>query len=183
MDAPSDGRTPAEILAEAASFYWEVAELDLDEVDPDDHVAVLRKAFTESDCNDFAWMLHAMTGWPMVRASYQLSKMDTGHHTMVRAPDGRLLDVRGYASEAQMARRCYGMKGALVTFAETEPGRPLALDEIDEDGFSEGLQRLAGIIRSLPGRPFQSQDFREMSLRPVEGVDVPMQGPDAAPGP
>lgn len=174
-------KTPAEILAEAASFYWEVAELDLDEVDPDDHVAVLKKAFTESDCDDLAWMLNRMTGWPVVRATYQVDDWGWGHHSMVRAPDGRLLDVRGYATETVTARRCCGRKGIHVTFTEVEPQRPFALDEVDDEGFSEGLRRLAGVIRSLPHAPFQGKAFRAMSLRPVEGVDEPM--PDAPPTP
>jgi len=177
-----DGRTPGEILAEAASYYWEVAEVDIDKVDPDDHVAVLKAAFTESHCDDLAWMINRMTGWPTVRASYQMPGWGWGHHTMVRAPDGRLLDVRGWADEATAARRCCRRKDVLVTFSECEPKEPQGM-WADDEGHVQEAARLAAVVRSLPHAPFRSKAFQEISMRPLEGVDVPLPEDGPAPGP
>ena len=165
-------------LAEAAAHYWVVAELDLDEADPDDHVAVLRKAFTESDCDAFAWMLHRMTGWPVVKATFQHPSWGFGHHSLVEAPDGRLLDVRGFQDRATAARRCCRMKDVAVSFSEAPAEEPVTL-VYDDAGVSDEAVRIAAVIRNLPYAPFSSRSFREMSSRPVEGVDVPMAAPPA----
>ena len=46
-------------------------------------------------------------------------------------------------------------------------------DDFDDDGIESGMKRIASVIRSLPYAPFDTPEFREMSSRPIQGVDLP----------
>ncbi len=95
----------AAVLAEAAEHYYEVNALHEDEdLDPGDHLAVVLRNFTSSDCDAFAGVVAEMTGWPTVRASWTAGD-DFGHHALVEAPGGRLFDATGFTDEAALRRR------------------------------------------------------------------------------
>lgn len=61
-----DASTPPsarQSLAELADWYWGVAELyECEDLDPDDHPAVVVRASTSSDCGQFACAPAHMTG-------------------------------------------------------------------------------------------------------------------------
>ena len=168
-----------EALREAADWLYDACWLYEDEdLDPDNSIAVIKRAYTSSDCDDFAWMLNLMTSWPVVRATWQISDWGFGHHSLVRAPDGRLLDVRGLTDEATAAKRCCRRKDIEVKFTEV-PAKPLNdYDGFDDDGFEPDMQRLAAIVRNLPYAPFNTPDFQQLSLRPLAGVDRPQPQSD-----
>lgn len=163
---------PLAILAEAADWYYDVAGLHEDEdLDPGDHLEVVRRAFASSDCDDFSFILSKMTEWKCVRASWQIPDWGFGHHSLVMAPDGRLLDVTGWTDEAELSKRYGGRKGVKVTLAEAEATPSIGFDNYDETGIESGMARIAGVIRCLPYSPFCDDWFREMTLRPLEGAD------------
>lgn len=162
------------ILAEAAHFYYTAAELYEDEdLDPDDHLEVLKRAFASSDCDAFASVLARKTGWDTVRFSWTIPDWGFGHHTLVKSPDGRHLDVTGWTSAQQLSKR-YGAKkhGYSITEAppfEAEPG------EVDDDGFDVDLKRIAAVIANLPYAPFDQAEFRLLCAEhELEGADFPI---------
>lgn len=78
-------------LQEAVSYFYEACDLFEDgDLDRDDHLAVFQRAFLTYDCDDFAWMLSHITGWPPVRTEWENSGHGRGHHTLVKNP-GRLV--------------------------------------------------------------------------------------------
>lgn len=175
------------ILAEAATWYYDVCELYEDEdLDPDDHLEVIRRAFCSSDCNEFAAVLGEMTGWQTVIMSWQDAEQEFwGHHTLVRSPEGQLLDVTGWVTEKELKKR-YGLGGARLKpeFKDAEPMSCMLGIEI-ENGIDENKQRIASVIRALPWGPFNEPWFQEITGRPLPGVDVPLPGdePSASPRP
>lgn len=73
------------------------------EQSPEDHAllhSLHRGGFLEGECYAFAIALHRGLGWPMVG----LMKDDVIWHAGVRAPDGRIHDVRGLLSEEDFGR-------------------------------------------------------------------------------
>lgn len=65
--------------------------------------------YTEGDCWALALALHRMTGWPMTALGYadedSTPYSERGWvHVVVRAPDDRLLDVRGLRDEESCAK-------------------------------------------------------------------------------
>lgn len=170
----TDGERPSAqaVLEEAADWYMAVADLD-GEVDPDDALAVIKLAFSASDCDDFSWMLNQMTGWPVVRATWNIPDHGFGHHSLVRMPDGRLLDVNGISTEAVAARRCCRRKGVEVLFSKVPPHPLSEFDDHGDDGIEPQMKRIAGVIRCLPYAPFDTETFKVMSMAPIPGVDVP----------
>jgi hypothetical protein len=91
---------PLEVFREAADWYFDVCSLyEDDDLDPDDHLEVIKRAFTSSDCDAFAYILNLMTGWQPVRVAW-VTRDGFGHHTLVRSPNGGLLDVGGWTDEA-----------------------------------------------------------------------------------
>jgi hypothetical protein len=169
---------PAEVLREAAAHYYEVCELyEDDDLDPDDHLAVIKRACTSSDCDEFSGILHAMTGWPVVRPIWEIPDWGLGHHSLLRAPDGRLLDVTGWTDIRKLERRYGGRKGVRITLAEASvPPRTYSFPEDDA--------LLASVIRSLPHAPFGTKAFRAITCAPVPGVDGAFEDPcEPATGP
>lgn len=164
-------------LREAALYYYEVCELYEDEdLDPDDHLEVVARAFTSSDCDAFAHVLSAMTGWERVTFTWQVPDWGCGHHTLVRSPEGRLLDARGW-TDLDGLRKRYGAKSG--TLGEPRPYGDIG--PVDDEGFDEDLRRVAGVIRALPQAPYQEEAFKTASARPVPGVDEPYPDEEAAP--
>jgi hypothetical protein len=162
---------PETLKAAAEHFYESCLLWEDEDLDPADHVEVLLRAFRSSDCDDFAEVLGQATGWDTVRMTWLTRHGEAGHHALVRAPDGRLLDAAGWTSRAALVR-LYGAVHESVTLAT---GRPtgVSLGELDDDGFDEGLSRILGVIRSLPHAPYRDGWFRDLVARPVEGADVP----------
>jgi hypothetical protein len=162
---------PAEALREAAEWLYDVCELYEDEdLDPNDHVAVIQRAYTSSDCDDMAYMLSLMTGWQTVRMTWTF-RGGFGHHTLVRSPDGRLLDVQGWTDEPSLRKR-YGKAAKTARFTDVTAEPSIGFDNFDESGIEEGMVRLAGVIRSLPYSPFSDLIFKVLTGRPVIGVDL-----------
>jgi hypothetical protein len=181
---PNIQKTPVEILAEAADHLYEACELYEDaDLDPDDHMAVIKRAYSTSDCDDFAWMVHLMTDWQVVRAVWPTPDGMAGHHSLVRAPDGRLFDVGGWTDEAKLTRKYLSKRGvaagARISLSDGEASPLNDFNEVDDaTGLEEGMVRLASVIRALPHAPFGTRAFRALANRPIEGVDLPL--PDEA---
>jgi len=177
----SDQEAPAlptlETLADDAAFLLS------DDFDGEEYERFIEKSpaekvrhfFCSSDCDAFAVALHRMTGWP-IRA---LSSPDHGPvHRFVEAPDGRFLDAGGWTSLDGMKKR-YGIRKALLT----EPfGEEIASGYIEDDffdGYESALGKAVAAIRQLPWAPFDEPEFREITARPVAGVDFPAFDDDA----
>ena len=160
---------PDDVLAAAAAHYHAAAGLDEDgDLDPRDHVEVLVRAFTTSNCDDFAHVLALATGWPTVRMTWPIPGWGPGHHALLRAPDGRLLDARGWTDEAGLRRR-YRAPEAL--FEDALPS-PQSLGQwVDEDGTDEDVARIAGVLRALPHAPYSEGWFRTLVMAPIPGAD------------
>lgn len=171
-----------EILEKAASWFYEVCSLyEDDDLDPDDHLEVIKRALTSSDCDDFAWMLHQVTGWQVVQAAWTVPNEGFGHHTMVRSPDGRLLDGSGWTDEETLRGNYIPRRSkAKLGLADIRPPEPLWLDmdlanadcsepEFDANGNSNddtSLVHMLNLIRNLPYAPFDTPEFKVMSLAP-----------------
>lgn len=183
-EAVLQAKSPEEILAAAADELFDACDLsEDDDLDPDNHVEVIKRAYASSDCDDFAWMLHRMTGWQVVRATWQIPDWGFGHHTLVRSPEGRLLDVCGWTDEEALRKRYLGRKKTEMAFADAEPSPTGSFDEIEDDGTECQMTLIAGVIRNLPHAPYSTPEFRELTGRPLEGVDLPLPGEGPAPGP
>lgn len=88
-----------DVLAEASKCLFIACGLYEDEdLSPDNHLDVIQRAFTSSDCQDFSWMVHLMTGWPCVRATWSMPDLGWGHHSLIRDPEECLFDVCGCTS-------------------------------------------------------------------------------------
>ena len=169
---PSTDAEKAEILREAADWYIHVCDL-WDDVDGNDDIAVLRLAFTESDCDDFSWILNAMTGWQVVTAVWTTRDGDLGHHSLVRSPDGRLLDACGWCGPTDLAVRYTGRRNGRIRFSDVEAVPSMEPQDWDDEGMSATVSRLVGVVRSLPGEPFATEEFGTASSLPVVGADIP----------
>lgn len=168
-------------LSELANWYYYTADLarEDDELLPesfwesDEGIRVmLTRAFTSSDCGDFAVMLHEMTGYPLMNL---LGPDGFPIHTFARTPDGLALDVLGVSTDADVARR-YGFEGNTPPTTAITPDQAcgyLPSDEWTDDGFDERAVRLSAIIRQLPWAPFNTPEFKAMTHRPLAGVDFP----------
>ena len=174
-------------LTELADWYWETLNPDMaEDLDPDDHEVVVRKAFMHGACGPFAAVLHEMTGWQLVN----LSSPSLGEvHSLVRAPDGRLLDAAGWMTESSIAKR-YGLRKP--TFTDVTIERLMGLDSMDYEehgddgeptGFFRGQSMVVSSVRALSGAPFDEPWFREMSCREMLGVDTPLRRETVIPKP
>lgn len=142
-------------LSEIAEYYYDVAELYEDEdLDPADHLEVVKRAFTSSHCDDFAAVLSDMTGYPVVNASWTIPGFGFGHHAMVRAPDGRALDVSGWVDEDALRKR-YGVKKT-GEMAWKDGHGPSTVDVQPEE--ADMMRVLVGL---LPYAPFDEPSFRK----------------------
>ena len=159
-------------LAAAADWLWSTCELDNHEdLDPDDHVAIIKRAYSSSDCDDFSYALHTMTGWPVLQATWIHKDYGVGHHSLVISPDGRLLDVNGWTTEYEVARRYRPRSPNKVVFKQVKPVPMMEDDDHNEKGISDTATLRTWVIRCLPYEPFDQADFQVMSMIPVEGVD------------
>lgn len=103
--------------------------------------------YCHADCDDFALVLHEITGYPIVGLSHP-SKGPI--HRLVEAPDGRFIDAKGYVSIDDLKRR-YRLKSLQVYI---NAGGCATINSDDE---------IADIIRAMlhfPEDPFQGVEFR-----------------------
>jgi hypothetical protein len=143
--------------------------------DPDNHPAVLVHAFTKfcDSSRDFAYVLHLLTGWPMMAVGIQTDDTGSSEISFVRNPDGRLLDASGWVDEpAVLARGDVLINGFSPVIVKPLPGSPL--DDFDEEtGCEKRLKEIADVIRAFPHSPFREPWFRAMTFRKLAGVDQP----------
>jgi hypothetical protein len=142
--------------------------------DPDNHPAVLVHAFTKICVwsRDFAYVLHLLTGWPMMAVRILTDDAGSSETSFVRIPDGKLLDASGWVDEAALlARRDVLTDGFSPIIVSARPGSQL--EEFDENGREMLLKEIADVIRALPHAPFLEPWFRAMTFRKLPGVDVP----------
>lgn len=144
------GRT----LAEAADYFYDACELWEDEdLDRDDTIEVLTRAFRSSDCDDYAAALSRMTGWDIVMMQWQIPDWGFGHHSLVRDPDGRLLDVGGWTDEEAL-RTHFGIgRKTSVTWREGHFSSPM----YDDD---ESSTLIETVVRNLPSLPYADPAFQ-----------------------
>lgn len=142
-------------LREAATFFYESCCLWEDEdLDPEDTLEVLKRAFMSSDCDAFAAVLAEMSGWGIVTMTWQIPNWGFGHHALVRAPGIGLLDITGWTDETRL-RKAFGIgKATDVSFKE---GSSLSPDADDEDA----VAMIRSVIRNLPYAPFNETVFRQ----------------------
>jgi hypothetical protein len=83
--------------------------------DPDNYPAVLVHAFTKICVwsRDFAYVLHLLTGWPMMAVRILTDDVGSSETSFVRNPDGRLLDASGWVDEAALLRRLQPPRAAI----------------------------------------------------------------------
>lgn len=168
--------SPDEVLAESAAFHYEACGLYEDEdLDPADSLAVLKRAFGSSDCDAYADALSRMTGWELVRMSWT-GRDGFGHHTLVRHPDGDLVDVEGIATEDSLRRR---YRAPTAVFAQAESLMSSSSGELLEDGRDADLLRLASTIRAFRHDLYGTVEFMTLANREIGGIDTPEP---AAPG-
>lgn len=165
-------------LTDAAAHYYVAMLLFEDEdVDPDDHLGVVRTAFSSADCDDFAFAVREATGCAIVRIDWIDRGGGYGHHTLNRTNDGRLFDVHGWTDAAALRRR-YGIpKNGAVLPQETDilPGDAFSCGEIVED-----LKRIASILPLLPDGPFADGAFPDAAARLSAAADTfaePVESP------
>lgn len=157
-------------LSEVADYYFEVCELYEDEnLDPEDHATVIERAFMSSDCDDFAWIMNEITGYQVVRVSWQIPDWGYGHHSVVRDNSGDLIDVRG-VTNLESIRKHFGIKPSVqLNVRDVDPTVPSTFDMEPDD---HGFQMLIAAVRSLPHPPFNSTDFTSKLDQLVERLHV-----------
>jgi hypothetical protein len=144
-------------IEQVSAFFHEACGLSADpSIDPDDHMAVIDASFLSSDCDDFAWVLSKITGWPARTAIWNMGMCQSGHHSVVEAPDGRLLDVTGWTDMAAIAKRV-GKEERLVTLHEFRHF-PFNFSVFADDDYMEAL---LGVFDVVDREPFKSVEFRD----------------------
>jgi hypothetical protein len=142
-------------IKEVSAFFHEACGLSNDpSIDPDDHTAVIDAAFLSSDCADFAWVLSKITGWTAKTAIWNMGMCQSGHHSVVEAPDGRLLDVTGWTDATAIAKRA-GKDERLVTLHEFRH-YPFNFSEYADDEFMEAL---LAVFEVVDREPYNGSDF------------------------
>lgn len=156
-------------LKDAAEWYYDVCGLyEYEDIDPDDAVAVLKRAFTSYDCGYFAYALNCLTGFPVHNMTCEHGLM----HSVVRHPDGRYLDVCGWVTPEDLCRR-YGVTQCALSPVEPEYALGCILGDDVEDGIDTNLSRVVSVIRALPYSPFSDEIRLLIKSTSVEGVDYP----------
>jgi hypothetical protein len=145
-------------LGEIASWYYDVCELYEDEdLNPKDHMKVIERAFMSSDCDDFAWLLHEITGHQVVKVTWQNASLGFGHHSVVRDSEGHLIDVQGETTLDKI-RSHFQIKSSIKLNAnEAKPQEPVTFEIDIEDS---GMRNLVGAMRLLPHPPFNTAEFQ-----------------------
>jgi hypothetical protein len=146
-------------LSEISSWYYDVCELYEDEdLDPNDHMKVIERAFMSSDCDDFAWLLHEVTGFQVVKVTWQDPNWGVGHHSVVRDNEGKFIDVRG-ETDLDGIRSHFRVKPAIkLNENDANPQEPSTFDIEIEDS---GMRNLVGVMRLLPHAPFNTAEFQD----------------------
>jgi len=157
-------------LGELASWYYDVCELYEDEdLDPTDHMKVIERAFMSSDCDDFAWLLHEVTGYQVVKITWQIPNWGFGHHSVVRDEEGKFIDVRG-KTDLDGIRSHFRVKTSVeVKISEAEAKEPSTFNLDIEDS---GMKNLVEVMRLLPHSPFNTADFQKKLNDFVARLDV-----------
>lgn len=133
-----------EILQEAADFYYEAACLHEDvDLDPEDHLEVVLRAFLSSDCDAFAQVLSDMTGWPTSVVTWSVPVFGFGHHTVCVSPDGSFVDIAGRLTLDEMAER-YGVEKSALKVGP-EGGQMLSGVDLDDEG-RDRIERVIGVF-------------------------------------
>ncbi len=137
-----------ETLKELADWYFDLCELwQFESLDADDHLEVLKYAFTCSDCGPFAAVLHEVTGWQVVN----MGQSPFAVHSLNRTSDGRLVDAYGWVTEAQLRKRYRKPK---LLLNDVEVGEAMGLCSLDEDE-SIRIMQCMQCMQFLPDGPFQ----------------------------
>lgn len=145
-------------LGEIASWYYDVCELyEDDDLDPHDHMKVIERAFMSSDCDEFAWLLHEVTGLQVVRIAWKIPNWGFGHHSVVRGGDGKFIDVRGETDLDEIRAHFRIKSSTRLNISETEPQEP----SFDVDMEESGMKNLVGVMRLLPHAPFNTTEFQQ----------------------
>lgn len=152
--------TDTKTLAAAAEYFYDACELWEDEdLDRDDTLQILKRAFRSSDCDDYAAVLSRMTGWDVVTMTWQVPGHGFGHHALVKDPDGRLLDVGGWTDE-QALRKAFGIrKNWIMTWHEGHISSPMYDDE------DEAVELIEAVIGELPYAPYSEAAFQFSLIR------------------
>jgi hypothetical protein len=146
-------------LAQIASYYYHVCELYEDEdLDPNEHLKVIERAFMSSDCDDFAWLMHEVTGYQVVKVTWQDPGWGFGHHSVVRDEENNLIDVRGRTNLDEL-RSHFRIKSSIeLNSIDAKPSEPGTFDIDMSDG---GMNNLVGVLRLLPHAPFNTAEFQQ----------------------
>lgn len=158
--------TEKKTLTDAADYFYDVCELWEDEdLDQDDTLEVLKRAFRSSDCDDYAAILSRMTGWAVATMTWQVPGHGFGHHALVKDPDGRLLDVGGWTDE-QALRKAFGIKKNWeVKWHEGHISSPMY-----DDG-DDAVELIETVIGELPYAPYSDPAFQAALVRPDRSED------------
>ncbi len=149
-------------LAEAADYFYHACELWEDEhLDRDDMIEVLTRAFRSSDCDDYAAVLSRMTGWDVVTMSWQIPDWGFGHHTLVKYPDGRLLDVGGWTDEEALRNYFRIGQKTSISWRQGHFSSPMHGDD------DEASELIEAVICGLPHMPYADPAF-QATLTPIE---------------
>ena len=144
---------------------WYADNLGAEGAASEDPKHVLQHIFRSGLCDDLAWAINQVTGWPVVRLVWR-DTLDNGqeydeHHALVRAPDGNYLDALGWIDPRDL-RYCAG-QGFRIEEVTPAP-RWVGFEE----GLRDGLhtrEHLAGLLlnalRVLPSEPFGAPPFTD----------------------
>lgn len=132
--------------------------------------------YLHADCDDFALVLHEVTGWPIVGVVGRCGPL----HRLNQAPDGRLVDAAGWVTSADLARR-YHTPVSLIP----PNGRSLSRSVLDDQDNEGRLLVLAAMLH-LRTEPFAGE-LRDRLLQHGQALlarspedHIPTQGPDLA---
>jgi hypothetical protein len=91
-------------------------------------------------------------GWQCVRATWPTPDGFLGHHSLVRSPNGRLLDVTGWTDAAGLRTR-YGLpRKVALALADVDMPIDAAFSTSGEPWHD--MARIASVWRALPHEPF-----------------------------
>lgn len=153
MKAPVSG-----LLSELAADARTAVEDLIDDDRWDDFMALsdieqIQWRYSHADCDDFALVLHEITGWPVMMVS---SPSRGPIHRLVQADDGRLLDVQGWTSLEALKVR-YKVKR--LTIAEVSCPEVFSMVSSDEDRLP-----ILDAMKLMPNAPFSDAAFQANML-------------------
>lgn len=119
----------AQDLFDDETCVWFAGQSDIDKI-------VWR--YSRSDCDDFAVVLTALTGWPVVSVA---PPGGTSVHRLVECPEGRLLDVTGWTSLEALRLR-YN-RSTLEIVRDTALNQSLLDDEASELAVLAAMRHLS----------------------------------------